>query len=86
MKEGASLRFCAQGTTANVDHNNIYLDPAAYVMGPYDKALDPVPRYAGAAGSGRKRLFRALRPVDGQLRDRGARPPTPDRRCPRPRC
>ena len=43
MKEGASLRFCAQGTTANVDHNNIYLDPAAYVMGPYDKALDPVP-------------------------------------------
>ena len=43
MKEGASLRFCAQGTTANVDHNNVYLDPAAYVMGPYDKALDPVP-------------------------------------------
>ena len=26
-----------------MDHNNIYLDPAAYVMGPYDKALDPVP-------------------------------------------
>lgn len=74
MKEGASLRFCAQGTTANVDHNNIYLDPAAYVMGPYDKALDPLPDTPGAAGSGRKRLFRALRPVDGQLRDRGAGP------------
>lgn len=34
MKEGASLRFCAQGTTANVDHNNIYLGSRRLCHGP----------------------------------------------------
>lgn len=43
MKAGANLRFCVQGTTVNGDHNNVYLDPVAYEMGAYDKALDPVP-------------------------------------------
>lgn len=42
MKEGAALRFCVQGTTLNVDNNNVYLDPVAYELGAYDEALDPV--------------------------------------------
>ena len=41
LKKGAAVRFCVQGTTKNGDHNNIYLDPAAYQIGAYDKTLDP---------------------------------------------
>lgn len=43
MKKGSALRFCTQGTTLNGDHNNIYLDRAAYVIGEYDSDYDPVP-------------------------------------------
>ena len=41
MKQGAALRFCAAGTTANGDHNNIYLAPEAFELGAYDEKLDP---------------------------------------------